>query len=230
MKKIIFTAIAVFMFAGTAFAKELSDMATNLVTTAEKVQTTVEGLENGPDSSTDVQKSINELKEVLNKLEQGIGEETNRYRDRRPHPGPRPFPRPIPRPYPGPHPYPGPNPGPHPYPGPNPDPYPYPGPNPGPYPYPDYDNISASCRLDIDGNFFTPDTNVECTVYGRNAAGYEVRVLSRLGDSVAFHGRLDPRLHTQYFSTIERRVGGVLVKYQVYIITTYGQRIHVATL
>ena len=197
MKKITLTIAAMFLFMGTAFTKELSGMTNNLVGAAEKVQTAAEGLANGPDSKTDVQKSINELKEVLNQLEKGIEEEINRYGDRRPYPGPRPYPRP----------------------------------NPEPYPYPDYyDNISASCRLDIGGNFFTPDTNVECTVYGRNAAGYEIRVISRLGDRVMFHGRLNPRLRTQYFTTNERKVGGVLVKYEVYILTTRGQRIHVATL
>ncbi|OFZ51969.1 MAG: hypothetical protein A2381_01545 [Bdellovibrionales bacterium RIFOXYB1_FULL_37_110] len=106
-----------------------------------------------------------------------------------------------------------------------------PGPGPGPInPFPDFDRISASCRLDIDGNFFNPDTSVECTVYGRNAAGYEVRVISQFGNRVEFQGRLNPGMQTQSFATIERKVGGSGVRYQVFILTTNGGRFLVATL
>jgi len=177
MKRIVLTTVALFMLTGTTFARELSDMANRLVRTAERVQMTVEDLEYGHGSEMEVRRSINELKEITNRLERRIGGGFN--------------------------------------------------PNPNPFPN---DRISASCRLDIDGNFFNPDTQVECTVYGRNAAGYEVRVISQFGDRVEFQGRLNPGAQTQSFETIERQVGGTTVRYQVFIMTTNGRRFLVANL
>ncbi|OFZ64656.1 MAG: hypothetical protein A2577_13400 [Bdellovibrionales bacterium RIFOXYD1_FULL_36_51] len=151
-----------FMFTGTTFAEELSDMTKNLIGTAEKVQLSVEDLEHGSGSNTDAQKSINELKDALNELEQKIGvapdptPERHRYRrpGHRPYPGYRPFPghRPFPgfRPFPGHRPFPGYRPFPiyPPYPGPGYRPYPIYPPYPvyPPYPifppYPGYQPLS----------------------------------------------------------------------------------------
>ena len=89
--------------------------------------------------------------------------------------------------------------------------------------------ISASCEYDIGGNFFNPETKVECTVYGRGAAGYEVEVVSKYNRTIEFRGTLEPQQTTQQFKTDEEKVGGSGVTYNVYILTREGAKILVNT-
>jgi len=100
-------------------------------------------------------------------------------------------------------------------------------PHPRPRPVP---IVSATCNLEVGGNFFVPDTKVHCTVYGGGVAGYEIRVISEYGDSVEFQGQLDPRQSPQTFVTEEKRVGGRSVTYVVNMLTQDGFRVQVATL
>lgn len=86
--------------------------------------------------------------------------------------------------------------------------------------------LSASCNLDVGGNFFTPWTKVECTVSGKKAVSYEVEVNGR----VRFSGPLNPNLLSQSFKTKKEEVGGHGPTYQVFIRTKNGQRKLVATL
>jgi len=108
-------------------------------------------------------------------------------------------------------------------------PAPVPPPHPPrPQPVPPVPSISATCSLEVGGNFFTPDTKVHCTVYGAGAAGYEVRVIGDYRDSIEFQGQLNPGATTQTFVSQEKRVGGYGVTYIVNILTTTGHRVPVA--
>ena len=70
MKKVILTTFSMFLITGAAFAAELSEMAKGLISTAEKLQLSVEDLEHGSGSSTDAQQTANELKDALDQLVQ----------------------------------------------------------------------------------------------------------------------------------------------------------------
>ncbi|MCB0403272.1 MAG: hypothetical protein KDD51_00700, partial [Bdellovibrionales bacterium] len=83
--------------------------------------------------------------------------------------------------------------------------------------------LTASCSVKTGGNFFTPKSHVECTVYGRGAIGYE----AILGGRETVHGELQPQLPTQNFASEKVKVG-YNPTYQIYLITRNGDRILVA--
>ncbi|MCB0419122.1 MAG: hypothetical protein H6617_10685 [Bdellovibrionaceae bacterium] len=83
--------------------------------------------------------------------------------------------------------------------------------------------LTASCSVKTGGNFFTPKSHVECTVYGRGAIGYE----AILGGRDTVHGELQPHLPTQNFVSEKVKVG-YNPTYQIYLITRGGERILVA--
>lgn len=97
-------------------------------------------------------------------------------------------------------------------------------------PYPPYPPvpapITASCSLDVGGNFFTPWSKIECSVFGLGAVSYEVEVRGR----VRFQGQLNPGQAQQSFITKKEKVGGHGAGYSVFVRTTRGLRILVSTL
>ena len=93
-------------------------------------------------------------------------------------------------------------------------------------PPPIHSPITASCGLDVGGNFLRPKSKISCSIYGRGAVSYEIQV----GHSIEWQGSLRPHKNSQSFSTDKKRVGGHGVSYFVYVRTQRGQRILVSTL
>ncbi|MBU0674156.1 MAG: hypothetical protein KJ950_05900 [Proteobacteria bacterium] len=71
---------------------------------------------------------------------------------------------------------------------------------------------------------FKQDTVIHCSIYGRGAVAYEVNVVGRKTEEVAFKGELNPRAVNQDFSTKKRVVGGHLVTYQIFVFRRDGKR------
>lgn len=69
--------------------------------------------------------------------------------------------------------------------------------------------LSATCQLDVGGNFFTPKSQVDCEVNGKGAVSYEIRV----NGSAKWTGPLDPRSKSQLISTNKKKVGGHAFSY-----------------
>jgi len=85
-------------------------------------------------------------------------------------------------------------------------------------------SISGSCKLDVGGNIFKPETVISCSVYGQGAIAYEINVIARNKEEIAFQGKLNPGLASQEFTTNSQEVGGNLVTYQVFVFTQNGKR------
>jgi len=96
---------------------------------------------------------------------------------------------------------------------------PYPGRPPvvrPPVPQP----LSASCVLDVGGNWLRPQSKIECNIFGRGANAYEITVNGR----TTWNGMLNSRSNRQVFETDKKRVGGHSVSYEVFVLDTFGRR------